>query len=521
MKRMMLVWVMILCLVPVLSLAEQALASKDLFPAEGENGKWGYVDRDGAFVIQPMFDHAFGFRGNYVEVVVFPSDDAVNLLSGDRNPYYCGYSGIIDRNGEFILEPIYTIAPGYDQMFFGGRDTGIWCISAGYVDEENQLEGWFDIESGYFSGLVWDGVYGWVSDSPLIPVVDDTFRAGYANRRTGELVIPCRYQCVDPSPFYGGIASVSLEEEEFDETGNRTVSSYFLIDETGAEIPLPEGVFAVPYEGAHDGLILVANQADASTFVPDEGVLFGYADVRGNLVIKQQFISAHPFSDGLAAVRFSEGDWGYINSMGFVLERGLTEEPQEDEYEDELGFDTDEDDEDEDDNDEDFYEENGSSPLRDLDIVPGEDGHDHLQITMHDGSGQVFFTHALPPFASFDEYHAGNESILMDYPVMEYQYENWDDAGEAETIFLTVQFIDGDWKITNATNGRDWIAETENGVWCFDDWYANDEQSWRWENPGEDRLTEIDFETIEMMVSLFNEARPDRPNLPEAKDREH
>ena len=36
-------------------------------------------------MIQPVFDHAFGFRGNYAEVVVFPSDDAVKLLSGDRN----------------------------------------------------------------------------------------------------------------------------------------------------------------------------------------------------------------------------------------------------------------------------------------------------------------------------------------------------------------------------------------------------------------------------------------------------
>ena len=59
MKRLILVWVMILCLVPVLSLAEHPLASKELFPAEGENGKWGYVNRDGSFVIQ---GHAFRRR---------------------------------------------------------------------------------------------------------------------------------------------------------------------------------------------------------------------------------------------------------------------------------------------------------------------------------------------------------------------------------------------------------------------------------------------------------------------------
>ena len=137
--------------------------------------------------------------------------------------------------------------------------------------------------------------------------------------------------------------------ESVDEYGNPDVSSYFLIDETGTESPLPEGIFAVPYEGAHDGLILVANQADASTFVPDEGVLFGYADVHGNIMIEPQFISARHFSDGMSAVQFREGDWGFIDPMGLVLERGLPDEPGKYEYRDELGHDMDEDNKDEED----------------------------------------------------------------------------------------------------------------------------------------------------------------------------
>ena len=68
MKRLILPLVMMLCLMPLMSLAEHNLASGELFPAEGENGKWGYVNREGTFVIQPAFDHAFGFRGNYAEV---------------------------------------------------------------------------------------------------------------------------------------------------------------------------------------------------------------------------------------------------------------------------------------------------------------------------------------------------------------------------------------------------------------------------------------------------------------------
>ena len=494
MKRMMLVWVMILCLVPVLSLAEQGLASKELFPAEDDNGKWGYVNREGIFVIPPAFDHAFGFRRNYAEVVVFPDD-----YTGDRNPYYSGYSGIIDQNGVFVLEPVYGIDAGYDQMFYGGRDTGIWCITSGKVDWDNQLEGWFDIPSGYFSGLVWDGVYPWISESNLIPVIDETFSSGYADRTTGELVIPCQYESVDPSCFYGGVASVSF----VDELGNAT--GYFLIDETGEEISLPEGIYAVPYEGAYGGLVMVADHRDVYG-VYEEGTLFGFVDVQGHLVIEPQFIAAHHFTEGrMAVVQFPEGDWGLINAGGYVMGRGLTEDPWENEYEDELDYDTDEDDEDDDDWD--YFSETGSWPLRDAEIIPGEDGSNYLCVTMNDGSG------TLPPFATIDEYHAGDESILMDYPVMRNQYESWDDANESEHFFLTIHLIDGEWRVTDATNGWDWTADAKDGVWRFEDWYADEDASWGWETTGENRLTEIDFADLERMVAMFNDARPERPGL--------
>ncbi len=322
MKRLMLVCVIILCMWPIVTLAEQDIASHEFLPAKDENGKWGYVNHEGTVVIPPRYDYAFGFRGNYAEVVVFPEN-----YTGDRNPYYCGHSGIIDRDGYFVLGPFYTISPGYDQGFFGGRDAGIWCITAGEDDNTNQLEGWFDIESGYFSGLIWEGVWGWVSDSKLIPVTDETYRSGYADRTTGELLIPCQYESVDPSCFYGGVASVSRLDENIYITGEGTCSAYFLIDETGKEILLPERIYAVPYEGAHDGLVMVSDQEDVNRYVHSDGALFGFVDTQGNLVIEPQFVAAQHFFEGMAAVQFPEGDWGVIDIIGSVLERGLTEEP--------------------------------------------------------------------------------------------------------------------------------------------------------------------------------------------------
>lgn len=330
MKRMILICLMILCLVPLHTVAEQHPASTPLFPAEGENGLWGYADPEGTFIIAPQFDYAFGFRGNYAEVVVFPED-----YSGDRNPWASDCSGLIDRDGQFVLEPVYSIDAGYDQMFYGGRDTGIWIVTAGKDDSANPLMGWFDIPSGFFSGLLWDGVWGWISDSRLIPVTDETFRSGYADRATGELVIPCRYNALDPSCFDGGVASVCPEEDS-DGAKNKECSRWFLIDEKGAEIPLPEGIFAVPYEGAHDGRIMVADHENAQPY--EDGNLYGYADAQGSLVMEPQFIQAQHFYEGLAAVQFREGDWGLIDTAGTVRERGWTDEPDRVWYGNELGY---------------------------------------------------------------------------------------------------------------------------------------------------------------------------------------
>ena len=88
---------------------------------------------------------------------------------------------------------------------------------------------------------------------------------------------------------------------------------------------------------------MVADHEDAVMYDYDEGNLFGYVNVQGHLVIEPQFIAAQHFIDGMAAVRFPEGDWGRINTTGTILERGLTKEQcWVNEYEDELGYDTEE-----------------------------------------------------------------------------------------------------------------------------------------------------------------------------------
>ena len=325
MKRMMLVWVMVLCLVPLGAWAEgTAAVVEPLFPACGENGKWGYINQSGEFVIQPQFDGTSGFRGNYAIITVYPDGFVPTEETDWSDIPDC--EGIIDRNGSIVLEPTYSFDSGYDGQLYGGKDTGIWYVTRrrDLVWDENEEEilqrnrvGFFDIPSGCFSGLNWEDIWPWVSDSRLIPVIDNTHRSGYADRTTGELVIPCQYEAADPSCFHGGVASVSMVDEEYDETGNRSRSAYHLIDETGSIIPLPEGIHAVIYEGAFLNRVMVE----------DDSGRYGYADVAGHPVIAPQYIRANSFEETplgvTAVVQFPEQDWGIIDTEGEILTRGI------------------------------------------------------------------------------------------------------------------------------------------------------------------------------------------------------
>ena len=275
-----------------------------LLPMPDIDGKWGYINQEGKFKIPPQYDYACEFRGNYAMVVV----------DQEKDDYY--HDGIIDRNGNMVLEPLYNIDAGYDGAYYGGRDTGIWLVlrKADETEDSNGIMGFFDIPSGHFSGFHWSDVCQWCSESHLIPVMDYGYRVGYAERSSGEMVIPCRYDnVIDPSNFYGGVAAVCLIPDDEDEENEDII----LIDETGTKIPLPEGIHALLYEGAFDDRVLVVN---------DEG-LYGFADSQGNIAIEPQFIYASHFYNGRAAVEFSTEDYGFIDTAGSVTERGLKSEP--------------------------------------------------------------------------------------------------------------------------------------------------------------------------------------------------
>ena len=287
-----------------------------LHPAkDNDTGLWGYVNFLGEWAIPPQYSEAFGFRGNYAIAVLCPED-----MEADWWNYDC--EGVIDREGNWVLPPEYSLYSGDGDDPAEDPDGGAWVVyrhSASAVSMEadgteivvsDAREGFFDIPSGYFSGLKWYRVWPYYCEgNALIPVVDTNYRTGYADRTTGELVIPCLYASVDPAIFHEGVVITCYEDPEKGQT-----EESFILTEQGDIVPLADNLAVHNYSDPSEGRIAVEDRATG---------LYGFVDLRGNLVIQPQFARAEDFQGGYAAVLFPEGDWGYVDRDGVIVSRGI------------------------------------------------------------------------------------------------------------------------------------------------------------------------------------------------------
>lgn len=110
MKHLMMIFMIILCLNPFNTFAEDS--PEALFPAVDGNGKWGYINREGTFIIPPQFDGAEDFRGNYAVITVWP--ETTDESAEPDSLRDC--EGVIDRSGRIVVEPVYSFDHGYGEL---------------------------------------------------------------------------------------------------------------------------------------------------------------------------------------------------------------------------------------------------------------------------------------------------------------------------------------------------------------------------------------------------------------------
>ena len=273
----------LLCLLMLLGCAS---AEGYLYAAKGDNGLWGHIDETGNWVIAPQFDDASNFVEDYAWIQIG------------------GKQGFVSRTGEIrLLED--TEDPLVDYF------SSVWNVMEYYGAESeiDQRAGFFDPTNGVYSGLQWALVREMASDSRLIAVANDDYydRWGYASRDTGELVIPAKYDSDNMgSNFYDGYAVVTFLDDDYN------IVQTLLLDETGKEYPLPEGINAASCDTVISGGLFA---------VVDKNGLYGYCNTSGEVVIEPQFAYTFEFEDGYAAVELTDGTCGVIDQTGNVVMR--------------------------------------------------------------------------------------------------------------------------------------------------------------------------------------------------------
>lgn len=272
---------------------------------ENNKRKWFYTNLDGEIAIETDADMARLFRDGRAIVAYFEDPDGANRKYG-----------IIDKEGNFIIEPNYLDAIDYNE----GKTYIMNRQERGFIDKNGEFLFKLDSLVGYpyFEGLA--------------PVSSKKYLFGYIDT-TGKVVIEPKFD--EAKRFSEGLASVNID------------GKMGFINKDGDYIIRPAYAFAQHFQDGHcfvgratdtyepiwgvinkSGLLTVNFQYEtAKGFEFGIGVVslddeYYYIDPLGNKVIEHTFTYAEEFKNGLAWASDKEsGMHGFINPAGeYIIE---------------------------------------------------------------------------------------------------------------------------------------------------------------------------------------------------------
>ncbi|WP_291649301.1 WG repeat-containing protein [Clostridium sp.] len=241
--------------------------NEKLYPAlrnTKEGGIYGYIDSRGTFDIEPTYSSAYDFNSSGLAIVGL----------GEK-------VGAINKNGEFILKPIF------DSIREFKENRAIWVFGdyMGVINEKGNVitNKRYNFISDYSEGRA---VVGFSNNN-------GSYRYGYIDLE-GYDIIPPIY--LEANSFDEGVALVKFNENEY-----RLINPYGQVVNT----------YTYNYVSQYgDGLMVFGNSF--------EGPL-GYINIDGEVVIKPRFRSAQGFRDDVAVVSESDsfqGPYGLIDKTG-------------------------------------------------------------------------------------------------------------------------------------------------------------------------------------------------------------
>lgn len=218
---------------------EETLFFSEGLAAAEKDGRWGFKNRKGQFVIKPQFDAAGNFNEGLARVRVG------------------NYWGYIDKSGKFVISP---------RFYHYSRETG------GAVMADSGQYGPSDFSDGLARVKVW--FYA---------------KVGYIDK-TGRMVIKPMFD--EGGDFAEGLARVKVGGQWgfIDKTGRLVIKPQF--DDMIIHVILDIPYYLLTPESFSEGLARVK-----------VGEKWGFINKRGEFQIGLRFDAAQPFSEGLAAVK--------------------------------------------------------------------------------------------------------------------------------------------------------------------------------------------------------------------------
>ncbi len=254
-----------------------------------EGGKIGYIDKSGAFVIQPKFAKAASFSGK--------------LAAAEKDKKW----GYINTSGEWAIEPIYEHVKKFNSNIALVQKDKKW----GYIDTSGKTlevpasDKYYDFKDG-------------------VAIFREGEKIGLLGTN-GAIVLKPKYDAI--KKFWDGHAKVKNNDlwGMINAKGEETIP----VEYTGLGSYNPSGIWA--RKGTQMGLVVngsfkaVSNaekiyefKGDSNLTYASDGDKVGFINNQGEWVIKPAFDKARSFSNGLAPV-MKDKKWGYITEKGEVV----------------------------------------------------------------------------------------------------------------------------------------------------------------------------------------------------------
>ncbi len=231
------------------------------------NDKWGYVDKEGKYIINPQFSYADYFI------------NGIALVKSNDNKY-----GFINEKGEYLINPQYKNAMPFSENMACVISEG--CVPK-YINKKGDIL--FEVPTAEQAGNFHNG---------FARIKNKDNKWGFVDN-TGNIKINCQYDGVND--FNEGMAAV-MNINKKDTT--KTFEEWGYINEKGE-------------------MIINFQFKDASPFIESLARItldykqYGYIDTKGKMIINPQFDATTIFTDGLAPFR-SGKLWGFIDKTGKI-----------------------------------------------------------------------------------------------------------------------------------------------------------------------------------------------------------